>query len=337
MSRFVAILTMALTGIATTYAGSLGINPGNVLNPDGTVSIGLLPNTGIPNGTPLTANPDGITGSGFAQRNYFGSAVVLNGAQVNPLLPGHATACAANCQNTIYAPGSVPEFNLLGDNVFADKANNSNFWYSVSAGTGAGASTITIPIGIFGVNTISTMLNTAGGVTTGGTIGGNANAYASISFQFNATDATGLTGTNVFETFALLNGTTQRNILDGLGGYASTISSSYTATDMGTAAGTNYTVKTGNDWIGTVNSAGTGVPINSTMVLDYQMFPVLNAYRSDFLVAVIVTDTGTGSGVNFSHEILSGITVTTPEPSTVLMVLSGFGAIGLARLRRRRS
>ena len=291
----------------------------------------------------MVGNPEGITGSGgtsgtgFRPQNYYFSAQILNGNTTNPALPGSAASCTF-CQQTLYAPASKPEFNMLGDNLLADASTSPNMWISQSNGVNT-PGTITIPVGIFGVNSIATMLNTTGGVTSGGTVGGNPAAYASISFQFNATDATGASGTNLLETFALINGVTQRNIISGVLGGANTLSASYSALDLG-ASGQTFTVKTGNEWTGVTNTAnGTIIPLNTTMNLDYQIFPVLNAYKNMYLVSVSITDTGNGTvgSANFSHEVLSGLTVTTPEPSTVLMFLGGFGAIGFARLRRKQS
>jgi hypothetical protein len=58
-------------------------------------------------------------------------------------------------------------------------------------------------------------------------------------------------------------------------------------------------------------------------------------YSQDYLVDVKISE-GTGtSGV--SQTALSAVTVVTPEPSTILLVLAGFGVIGASRLRRRAS
>lgn len=339
MARSLALLVMALTGFATMYAGPLGINPGDTLNPDGSVSVGLMANSGKPSGSGLTTSIDGITGTNFMQGNNFGNASVLYGGQVSPLLPQTSTVCGANCQQTLFEPTAAPEFNLLGDDSYADRANNTQMWISTSSAAAPG--TITIPVGIFGVYSIATMLNTAAGITTGGTVCSNGTtgcantaSYATISFEFNPTDPTGVAAGDVYETLALINGVTQRNILDGYNG-ASTLSSSYLATDTN---GATLTVQTGNVWTGSISTAGTHAtspPVNTTMVLDDQIFPVLAAYQNDYLVSVTITDTGS-SGT--SNEILSAVTIDpVPEPSTVLMFLTGFGAMGVARLRRKRS
>ncbi len=70
------------------------------------------------------------------------------------------------------------------------------------------------------------------------------------------------------------------------------------------------------------------------MNLDYQTFTINPNYTGDVLKAIIITDTGTAAT---SHEMLSAVTVSeTPEPSsTTLLLLAGFGAMGVSRLRRK--
>src|ERR1700733_9864816 len=84
LARTLAILTIALTGITSMYAGSLGINPGDYLNPDGSVSIGLMPTV------------DGLTASGFAAGKLQNQTAILNGGTTS--LPQTSTSCASNCQ-----------------------------------------------------------------------------------------------------------------------------------------------------------------------------------------------------------------------------------------------
>jgi hypothetical protein len=263
----------------------------------------------------------------------------------------------------IFEPSSAPEFNLLGDNVYSDKGNNSNAWVTLSTGTGASDAVITIPVGIFNVSSVSTMLNTIGGVTTGGTICAgatdastagtcsNTNSYSYITLEFNQNDPTGVSGTDLYETIAIVNGVTQRNILDGTcvtgtnsnlycngtGALASQISNS-TVTDpfnsavYGVTAQNVFTTTTSDQL--NANSPANG----TTMVLDAQTFPVFQEYGGDYLVSVSITNTGNSSGANYSEEVLSGLTVNAaPEPSTIGMFLGGFGAMGFGLLRRKRS
>jgi hypothetical protein len=352
------------------YAGSLGINPGDYLNPNGSVSIGLLPNLGTPSGTGLVSNPDGITGTTFTQTSYSANTSILYGSSSNvPQTTG--PACTSNCQGgkttltvapgtaTIFQPASAPEFDLLGDGSFADRAE-ATAWISTGNAT---TSTLTIPVGIFGVNSVATLLNTTGGVMTGGTVCSGATttaaanttctntaSYSYITLEFNHTDATGATGTDLFETIALINGVTQRNILDGTcvnglgslctgtGTLATTLSNS-TITDPNSSV--VYSVSALNAFTGatSLNINGANAPSNNTtMFLDAQLFPVFSEYTGDYLVSVSITNTGANKGAAFSEEVLSGLSVTeTPEPSTVLLLLGGLGVIAVSRIRRKKT
>lgn len=356
MARTLAVITMAVAGIATAYAGSLGINQGDYLNPNGTVSIGLLPNVGTPSGSGLTSNPDGITGTKFSQGTLNGGGIIngVGGGSVSKPLPQTTFACTANCQGglagptypantaTIFAPSNAPEFDLLGDSV---NFSSSQDWISTSTGSGANAGLMTIPVGIFGVSSVSTMLETVSGLTTGGTVctGNNGfsatssaattctgtNSYAYVTLTFNT--ASDGSGTASYETFALMNGITQRNILDGAtSGTSGSLAqgNNYTVYD-GSA---QYSVTNGNVYNATING---GAQNGDTLVLDYQTFPVFAENQGDYLMSIAITDTGAATS---NHELLSAATVslaTVPEPSTLLMLVAGLGLVGIFTLRRR--
>jgi hypothetical protein len=322
------------------YAGSLGINPGDYLNPDGSVSIGLLPTTT----TPVAIN-DGITHTAFNAVTLDGSTVIINqGGGGSAALPQTSTSCASNCQGgitsappygpgtaTLFTPASAPEFDLIGDGV---DTSSAQAWISNSNGTGT-QSTVSIPVGIFGVADVSTMLNTVSGLTTGGTVctaGNGLNAgtsctgtasYAYITLNFS-TSASGATLQT--ETFALINGLTQANILDGATAGTSGSTSDYIVNYLGT----NYTVDTGAVFGSTIHG---GVNANDSLVLDAQEFPVFEQFQSLYLTSVSITDTGTGAS---NHEVLSAVSITaTPEPSTLLLLGAGLAVMGVTRFGRK--
>jgi hypothetical protein len=313
------------------YAGSLGINAGDYLNPDGSVSIGLIPTTDI------------TTTTNFAAGNLQGNAIIGVGTAA---LPQTSFACASNCQGgltaspppagtaTIFKPAGAPEFDLLGDT-----ANTSSLqdWISTSAGT-ANPGTISIPVGIFGVADVSTMLNTVGGQLTGGTVCTNGNglnagtnctntaSYAYVTLNFGTT-ATGATVQS--ETFALINGQTQANILDGITGGTSGNVNNYTVTYLGQ----NYTVDAGLVWGPSKITGGTNG--NDSLILDYQEFPVFEQFQSLYLTSISITDTGSANPGTTNHEVLSAVTITpTPEPSTLLLFGAGLAVIGVTRFRK---
>jgi len=272
-------------------------------------------------------------------------------------LPQTSFACTANCQggqtvtppvagsSTIFKPNNAPEFDLLGDGV---NISSMQDWVSTSTATAAG--TITIPVGIFGVQSVDTMLSTVAGLTSGGTVctsnnGLNPNTNCSNTASYAYITLNLLSPTNVAatEVFALINGVTQANILDGAttGTSGSTVGS-YSVFDS--VSNSNYNVTTQQNVFSSTISGGN--QNGDTLLLDAQEFPIFSEYSGYELLSVAVTDTGASST---NHEILSGLTVLetsglsplivsqTPEPSTLITLLVGLGAVGAIRLRRKTS
>ena len=85
------------------------------------------------------------------------------------------------------------------------------------------------------------------------------------------------------------------------------------------------------------NASGVFLNTTGTIAFDAQNFNLASLIApnpNEYLVSIQVREL---SGVaNVSRTALSAITVdTVPEPSTVFLFLTGFGAIGLARFRRK--
>ena len=370
MARTLTILVMATTAIATSYAGSLTINPGDVLGSNGVVYVGLLGNSGNRTGTGVTTSisttpsVDKLTGQNVTQASYYSQTALLNGASTtSPGFPETSTSWATttcpqtsavgNCQNTVYVPSAGPTFDLLGDNLFADRAKTAQMWVTTSTGTSASTTgNLTIPVGVFGVTSVSTMLNTMVGGSGAGTVcttsasavsNGTAgctgtNAYADIvlTFEDSADFLAGNTNNLQTETLALINGTTTENMLGGTG----LSTGSYLAQDIdasGAAVGATYSVGVGNIWKGVTTVAGnSGTPVsNTSLALDYQTIPVFSAYQGLYLVSIAINNYG-----STSQEILSAVDVqgplsSAPEPSTTAMLLTGLVGIGLVIVRRK--
>jgi PEP-CTERM motif-containing protein len=330
LARSLALLSIAFAGVTSMYAVGLGINPGDYLNPDGSVSIGLLPGA-----------TDGITSTTFNAGKLQNQITILNGGTV--ALPQTSVSCASNCQGgsttnpapagtaTIFKPASAPEFSLLGDSV---DTNSVQDW--VSSGSSAN-SVITIPVGIFGVADVNTMLSTIAGLNTGGTVCttnnglnagtgcSNTSSYAYITLNFSTT-ATGATLQS--ETFALINGLTQDNILSGAMAGTSGSVSNYLVNYLGQ----NYTVNAKNVWGPNVVAGSANG--NESFLLDAQQFPVFEQFQSLYLTNVVITDTGLSTATN--HEVLSAVSITpTPEPSTLLLLGAGLAVIGVSRFRNK--
>jgi hypothetical protein len=325
---------MAFTGLATSYAGSLGINPGDYLNPDGTVSIGLMPTV------------DGITTSHFGSGNLTNSNGIIDMASGGSAsLPQTSFACTANCQGgqtvttpapnsaTIFQPSNAPEFDLLGDSANVTSLQD---WVSTSTSLGT-QGTITIPVGIFGVQSVDTMLSTVAGLTTGGTVctsnnglNPNTNCSNTASYAYVTLNLLSPTNVQATEVFALINGVTQSNILDGATtGTSGSTAGSYSVFDS--VSGSSYNVTTQSKVFSSTISGG--LQGGDTLLLDAQEFPIFSEYSNYELVSVAVTDTGAAST---NHEILSALTVSeTPEPATFIMLLAGLGVIAAMRLRRK--
>jgi len=212
-----------------------------------------------------------------------------------------ATSC-------LYTPaGSGVTFDMLND---SGASPTKNYWAATGDnGSANGASgvtaTISIPFGVFGVNTVWTMINFAGSGTSG---------LNDLTLTFNFGNSAGVTNGNTYQV----------TFKDGVE-YGSTLVG-------GTHLGATYGVADINGVI-TQNAFSAGTAGNYTATLDYQKIGIPITFANQYIVNLQITDSGT-SGVDRAN--ISAITVQSPEPGTILMMLSGIGALGFARFRRRK-
>jgi hypothetical protein len=356
------------SGITTTYLG--GSNPptasgctGGAIsyNPGFTSCLSV---TGSQQGSPTATGITGsTTGTGITGVNTGSTTGWLTKAEFNgvfesaasgSLNPGISPRTATNGVTFSFDNQSSPT--TLG---IADFGNNPN--------PTAGLYTLTVPVGIYDVSSVSTMLQDFWASTTatdlaGAPLGAGGNGQSTaVTFEFST--ASDGSGTDYFETVYLTNGKDIRAGItcgdgtvncasEGVGTYATGYLATDTLTDYqsGTYAGmlsgtTNGTVSetfTPNVYSASFTGGGLANAYSSVQTgsvqLDEQTFNFGSTYVSDYLVAVIIDNQmypGTSIG---SKASLSAITVNqvTPEPSTIFLLMAGLGSIGLGRLRLRK-
>jgi hypothetical protein len=332
MFRNIAIFTLGLASIASLNAGQIQI--GQTLS-------------GINDG--LTSSYIGLGSGSFTLSNY-DTTVFQNAHGTSPATPVPFQGYSNN-------PNVSPTVDNVTNGVLKDVTNGITFdMISTSPSSAptdndawvAGGSTgITVPVGIFGVTTAWTMLNDLWGSDPSDTI-------VQFNFGTSATDTSGDVQTVILD---LQNGVQIRDAVDcsnvgvncpalGSGGYAKTLSSSSTLSNMGNSSGAigSVGVLTNNLYTSAYNLNTGNSPYLHTvgnLVLDDQGFNFGNTFAGKYLVSIQISSPGTSF---VSADALSAVTVTTgaiviggtPEPSTMVLFMGGFGLLGFARMRRNR-
>ena len=346
---------MAFTGLATLYAGSVqqiqiggsnGLTTSQTLNVTGTITTTGGSGAGI---TPYSFNV--LQGTVSNSDNSITSGVLCYGA--NATSATNCTSQGGTVQGTLPYTATNPSggaymtsgngvtFAMINQGVDSDW-QTSNF--------ASGTSTINIPIGIFGVTSVDTMLNDNYGVPTGSDI--------SVTFNFDTT-ATGTNGAGS-ETFTLVDGEVIRDAFQCTSGsinatsclsYQSGGSDPLNTTLMYNQAGTSlgaigatttpsvyaYNVITGTYTTMAPTGSGGAVPYVNTagnLYLDAQVFNLGSSFLGDYLTSIKVTDAVTASFQ--SKADLTAIDVfAAPEPSTIFLFVTGIGLVALVHLRRR--
>jgi ribosomal protein S11 len=301
-----------------------------------------------------------------------GSVVGFGGPNYNTaLMQGAKNGSTAPSAYSGYSPTSTAAGNSITDSggvtfaMIADTTATKNYW-----GTNNVNNMLTIPVGVFDVTDVSTMLNDEYGAanaqnttvffnfgatsnaTTGLTVLEvqltNANTYASAtsSGQIRSTATCTTPGTSAHcaslaggslagtsnATAITITGTNQNNALADSGTTGTVQVKTSTA-----YTGFTYTsaASTSQEFFG--STAG-------TVQLDAQDFEFGSAFAGLYLVSIGVNENSyslppTGGNSTASVTALSGITVDTdapalPEPSTWVLFLGGIAVIGFGRLRR---
>jgi hypothetical protein len=236
---------------------------------------------------------------------------------------------------------------MISDGTNGNASNNA--WEALSTAT------ITVPIGISNVTDVQTLMGNLWGlaganstdITFNFGTSSNASSFNDVvtvdltNAGISGSSPSGQIGTFVDCTTA---GSSSCNTTYAVGPLAGT--STPTTVFNSVTQPTGVTVTTGNlasNLFGasngnSYNSANGSIFLGTSGNVsvddqDFLLGSLVTPSASEYLVSIQVTEEVGGTS---SRTALSAITVnTTPEPSTILLFLSGFGALGLARLRRR--
>jgi hypothetical protein len=247
-----------------------------------------------------------------------------------------------NSTSLIASGSTLGQFAMISEANLLGTGKSANFWDAIN--TAGGGATITVPIGIADVTDVQTMLSN---------IWGSAGlSDTTVTFDFGTlsnggiTDSLAVTLINSGAAGSAASGQIRSGVdcASGCSGFpsgplAATSTASATLNSNPTTA---VTVNTSNLFTMDYNSVG-GVYAGSagTVNLDAQDFFIPVSLQGQYLVDMRISE---ASGVyQGSQTALSAITVntaslntaSTPEPSTVVSLLTGLGVLALGRFRRK--
>jgi hypothetical protein len=323
-------------GVASSYAGQIQI---------GQTISGV--NYGLTTTWITSPNTSGCTGcansatTGYALKNYDKNLFQGGTPAPNPFTGYSSTPSTAPVAgSTMYDSANDITFAMI-----SQTGTYNNVW------TAGSSTTLTIPMGVFGVQNVWTMLNNY--------YGANNAKDTSVTFKFDnnadGSDAASLTTLTV----DLKNGTEIRSALDctlncGSSSYATTLASGATVvsgSDIHCTGANCIAAVTvlANNLFSAVNLTPNPATLFGgqivTAVLDDQGFFFGNAFANKYLVSIGITQNAySASGPNASATAVSAITletvnaanqITTPEPSSVLLAIGGLAAFAFIGRRRK--
>jgi len=328
MFRFTNLAILGLGSVLAANAGQIQIGGVNGLT-SSTVNAGV-----------------GSAGA-YTEQNY--DTVLFSGATESSVAPTPYTGYNTGSGGTLTDSTNHVTFSMI--NQTGNAADN--FWGGTQSGCSAACvtPTITVPIGLFDVTDVWTMINTELALASA-TV-----RDSSVVFYFGTSANEALASDDkvtvkLFDSLAsgsAQSGETQNGVVCSSSCGSPAFDGGPTLPGPTVISGLN--VLTGNVYTSAYNNAlgAYGNSSSGNVVLDDQGFLFNNlaltgAFAGDtnlntYLVAVQVVESGGGNGVStalsaITVDTAAGSTSTTPEPATVLLFLTGLGAIGLARFRR---
>jgi hypothetical protein len=333
MQKVAALAVFALIGTGIAAAGQIQIGGGSN-GANGLTSTYVGSQTGW-----LAKNYDTRLFQGATEAGNLVSPTYTSGAYAysTPYQTASATLKDASADS-----GAGVTFAMIADGTSSgNPAASNNFW------EGYQAQTLTIPVGVFDVTDVWTLMNNIWGTpnavdtTVTFDFGASATGAATEVLTVQLTNAgSNATGTPSGQISTSVECTTVAATCNSYAIGPTAASSSIATSGSGSSLLSNITVLTDRVLSMAYNGAAASTPFvgsSGNVVLGDQGFEFGSAFSNLYLVNVKIAE-ASGAG-NVSQTALSAITVDSvvaPEPSTMWLILSGFGAMGFSYLRKKK-
>ena len=301
------VLVLALSAASLASAGQVEIGQSS----SGGISTLGLTSTYI-NSVTQTA--------GWAEK-IFSTSVFSGDTITGSSLNGVAETTAVGTGGTSTTPTTANGFQQFTDPnnniVFAMDADGSDNYWASDSGTGTGATSIIIPVGVASVYGANLLLNDYWGVN------GSLTQNDTILFSFN--------GGAITDSITLTNG--NQIMSDQVCATASPSFLSVNCTTFAKTTGSGTDIAWSANYVnGTNNSTPYSGTSGSMNIADVSFN--LSAYNGDTLTSITLTDNN--NTINSSRLALEAVTVETgtPEPSTWILLVAGLGSVAFLGKRR---
>ncbi len=332
MKRILTISWVGLVAVAAASAASFNINLAQGLSAANVTGGSNTISGTCAGGTQAAAGYGGcIQGTQAAGTGTGNVAWNSVNTYSNNIFNSASSATAGNGNTGSFSPAS--SYNVTdpyAGTISLALGSTSTVWNGTGGPSGATA-TLTIPIGVYGVTDVWTMLQDEFGVN------GVSNTTVIFNFGSSSNQTSGLTQVS----YSLTNGNQIRSSTVCTGTNTGGAAPASCTGFAGTTSSSNTTQVYSQAYAG---DGRTGPYLNTqgNIYLDAQVFNLATSYSAatPWLVSIQIQNIGgvyNGTGSTFtSRTALSAITVdTAPEPSSVALFGAGLGALAWFRRRRQ--